>query len=160
MKKVTLLGVAGLAPVVAGLAWPTAGAAAAGAAAVTHTKGPGKTASLTDGHPLTLCTPYKNFNYDSKGLFSGYISYSKQCVTWQEGRLWKSQTGLTERVRFYSGGGALEDTRWLHGAISFSRHQTNFQSTPYTYAHEICQALVSNNNHNNVKYGPVCEFTS
>jgi hypothetical protein len=162
MKKVSLLGLVGVAPTAVGFAIPAPSAAAA----VTHSpRNAGKTVSLMHGKTqinskiLANC-PSTHFNYGSKGLFSGFITYSHQCVHSQEGLLYKGQTGLTERARFYSGGGYLERTTWLRGHISLYGHKTSFRSYPSLYAHEVCQALVASNNHTIVKYGPVCEFTS
>lgn len=62
---------------------------------------------------------------------------------------------LAERTRFYSGGGGLERTTWQAGNLGIQ--SVSWYSYPDMYAHKVYQALVANNNHNDVKYGPVCE---
>ena len=79
------------------------------------------------------------------------------CVKVQWLHLQSRRAGLTERVRYYSGGGALEHTAWVGGTLIFST--ASFLSNPSIYAHEVCQALVLNTNHNTVKFGPHCWTT-
>ncbi|HUA31241.1 MAG TPA: hypothetical protein VMC03_20330 [Streptosporangiaceae bacterium] len=65
------------------------------------------------------------------------------------------RTGLEERVRYYSGGGARIRSEVIGGGeygASISYH-----SFPNTYAHEVCQAVVPASNHNSTLWGPVCE---
>jgi hypothetical protein len=90
----------------------------------------------------------------TQGDLHGEIVYSGVCVLWQYLRLNHDQTKLTERTRYYSGGGALERTTWQTGRIG--DNSTSFSSFPNVYATEVCQALVANSNHNDVKYGPMC----
>ena len=89
------------------------------------------------------------------GHLKGQISYSHRCIGGQEAYLNKRQAGLTERVRFYSVHGTRVLQTWRPGTIeAFS---TYFVSFPNIYAYQVCQALVANSNHNDVKYGPACE---
>lgn len=157
MKKVRALGLVAVAPTAVGLAFP-----AANAAAVTHSPQNGsKTVSLQHGArapdvPLVTCGYGRVRDATSTGgHLREQISYSHRCIGGQEAYLNKRQAGLTERVRFYSYNGARETSRWRPGTIEVS--STYFVSFPNIYAYEVCQALVANTNHNDVKYGPVCE---
>jgi hypothetical protein len=76
--------------------------------------------------------------------------------TFQGGTLNHSQTGLTERVRFWTSGRMTKQVR-LGGLISGG--YTTFGSYPNYDAQEVCEALVANGT-STVKYGPVCEYTS
>jgi hypothetical protein len=159
MKKVRAVGLAGLAPMVVGFAFPPT--ANAMATASTHSPGNGaKTVSLRQGvraqSPLVTCGyGHAKDATSTHGYLEGQISYSHRCIAGQEAHLFKRQTGLTERTRFYSYNGAMEKTTWNGGTIeAFS---TYFVSFPEIYAYEVCQALVANSNHNDVKYGPVCQ---
>jgi hypothetical protein len=157
MKKVRYaIGAAGVAPAL-GLMIPAANAATT----VTHApKQATKTVSLAHGTiPLLTChATHSKHALSAHANLDGTIWWSGAlCVHEQQAFLYKHQTGLTERVRYYSGGGALEYTGWQAGHLGFT--STSFSSHPSIYAHEVCQALVLNTNHNTVKYGPVCETT-
>jgi hypothetical protein len=167
MKKVRyVMGVAGLAPAL-GLAIPAAHAAPTAAKAQGNNAG--KSVRLRAGRagladhdagPLVNCGSGHQHSAGSSGagkLF-GYITFSGLCVHSQHASLNKAQTGLTERFRLYSGGGRLERTTWQAGKISDG--ETYFQSKPNSYALNVCEALVANSNHNDVKYGPICMKTS
>ena len=156
MKKVRTLGVVGLAPAAIVATIPAANAA------IMPPRSPGnavKTVSLESGmRPLVNCgNRHNNSTVSADGHFRAIIEYSGVCVWGQAAKLFKRQTGLTERVRFYSGGGALERTTWQAGTISGS--QTIFSSLPNMNAHKVCQALVENSHRSVVKYGPLCETT-
>jgi hypothetical protein len=158
MKKVRAVGLVGLPATVMGLALPTANAAAA----VAHSPRNGaKTVSLTHGgqaqaSPLVACA-YGHLKdaTSTHGHLKGQISYSHRCIAGQGAYLNKRQTGLTERARFYSYGGTRVGQTWNAGDILTS--STYFLSFPNIYAYKVCQALVANSNHSDVKYGPVCE---
>jgi hypothetical protein len=157
MKKVRAIGLIGLAPAAAvGLALPAANATAA----ATHSAGNGaKKVSLWQGHqaqaPLVTCG-YGHFRYatSTHGYLTMEISYSHRCIAAQDAYLSRRQTGLTERIRYYSYYGTREAQYWRPGTIEVS--YTYFVSQPNIYAYQVCEALVANSNHNNVKYGPVC----
>jgi hypothetical protein len=157
MKKVRVLGLVGLAPVAVGVALPGANASAA----VTHSAKVGtKTVSLTHDEraesPLITCGYADVKDHTSThGYLTGQISYSHRCIGGQTARLGKRQTGLTERIRFYSKNGTRLHSNWTQGTIHTS--STYFLSFPNIQAFQVCQALVANSNHNVVKYGPVCE---
>ena len=159
MKKVRVAGLVGLAPTVMGLALP---AAAHATAAVAHSPRNGaKTVSLARGgqaqaSPLVACA-YGHLKdaTSTRGYLRGQISYSHRCIAGQVGYLDKRQTGLTERARFYSANGTRVGQTWHGGDILTS--STYFLSFPNIYAYKVCQALVANSNHSDVKYGPVCE---
>lgn len=155
MKKVRyLLGAVGAAPAL-GLLIPAANAAAP-AAQTTHGNA-GKTVSVDQGRtPRANCAANEtNTGQSADGWVTGLLYYSGNiCVYLQAAFLHKRQTGLTERTRYYSGGGKLERTTWQAGLLSGT--STIFSSKPDMYAHEVCMALVANNNHNDVKYGPEC----
>ncbi len=88
---------------------------------------------------------------------SAYIQKSEHCVTYQQYLLYKYQTGLTERVRFWSNGKIIRST-WQAGWASGTT--TLFSSSPDVFTPEmVCMALVDNNNHNKVEYGPLCVNT-
>lgn len=154
MKKVHYaLAAVGMAPAL-GLMTPAANAAAVPAHAPEGavTGKPVKTVRT----PLVTCGGQQR-NWASKGALQGIIYHSGDCVNLQLAELFRIQTGLTERVRYYSGGGFLETTNWLGGTIHKSEGLTSFRSTFNNYAEMVCEALVANSNHNDVKYGPVCE---
>lgn len=121
----------------------------------------GKIVSLQHSKtPLVNCgTRHIASDKSANGHLHGAINFSGLCVHSQWASLNKDQTGLTERTRFYSGNGKLERTTWQAGKIFSSIPLTRFVSVPNSYAHMVCQALVANGNHNDVKYGPVCETT-
>jgi hypothetical protein len=155
MKKVRYAAAAAVGMVPAlGLMVPAANAATV----VTHAPGNlGKTVSLRhQAIPMVNCNASHTKTADNNAdTFKGYIDYAGQCIRQQGADLTHSQKGLTERTRFYSGGGRLEHTTWQAGHIF--RGFTSWYSLPQIYAHEVCEALVANSNHNDVKYGPVCE---
>jgi hypothetical protein len=149
------LGAAGVMPAL-GLLAPAANATAA----VTHSPRSGtKTVSLLNtNEPLVNCG-HNHAKHASNGPLAAGIGYSGTvCVHSQWAELDKFQTGLTERVRIYSGGGFLVRTAWQAGK-DIDNQFTLFSSIPNSYAHKVCEALVANGNHNDVKYGPVCETT-
>jgi hypothetical protein len=90
-------------------------------------------------------------------LYGGWNAAGSGCVAFQLARLDKRQTGLAERIRFRSLNGSLKLQKFIAGTISGSA--TYWNSYPNYYAHQVCEALVANGNHNNVVYGPVCEST-
>jgi hypothetical protein len=155
MKKVRyVIGVIGVTPAL-GLAIPAVNAQAY----VAHPK-PGKTVSLALRHaaaPLVTCkSSHSKIALSMHANLSTNITWSgTQCVHEQGAFLYKHQTGLTERIRFYSGGGRMEHSYFIGGHVGFT--STSWRSSPNVYAHEVCQALVANSNHNDVKYGPLCE---
>lgn len=160
MKKVRVFGVIGLAPTAVGLAFPTANAMAA---TIHSPKNADKTVSIERARtPLITCASHHSKSAASvkNGIeFVGNIIYSGQCVHVQTAvlRLKHLQTGLAERVRYYSGGGARIRQTYVGGGESGASIQ--YFSYPNTYAHQVCEAIVPNNNHNDVKYGPLCETT-
>jgi hypothetical protein len=156
MKKVRYaLGAAGMVPAL-GLLTPAANATVA----ATHSPRDGaKTVSLHHTNtPLVSCG-HNHTKHARAGALDGGIGYSGTlCVHSEWAELSKFQTGLTERVRFYSGGGYKELTTWQAGH-DIDNQFTFFSSVPNVYAHMVCEALVANGNHNDVKYGPICETT-
>jgi hypothetical protein len=156
MKRVRyMIGAAGVVPVL-GLVTP---AAYATVRAPYAPKDSGKSVSLHQGaRPLLTCGHnHIVFASTSNNLLFGQIGYSGQtCIHSQWAQLNKRQSGLTERVRYYSGGGAMEATYWRGGHFTTSQ-TTFFSSVQNIDGREACQALVANSNHNDVKYGPVCE---
>jgi hypothetical protein len=119
-----------------------------------HFPQPGKSVAL--GHrdsPLVTCG-VNNLKQNGNGTFSLVVEYSGFCVHRQSAILFKRQTGLTERVRYYSGGGYLEFTEYLGGHLGSA--STAWHSSPNTTAAQVCAAVVPNSNHDKVKYGPVC----
>jgi hypothetical protein len=158
MKKVHVVGMVGLASTALGLAAP---AAHADTTAPATPRAGDKTVSLP--RPVRdLAGPLVGCGYNhvkdatgTSGHLKGQISYSHRCIAGQEAYLNKRQAGLTERVRFYSVNGTRVLQTWRPGTIeAFS---TYFISFPSVYAYKVCQALVANSNHNDVKYGPTCE---
>jgi hypothetical protein len=158
MKKVRYaIGAVGIAPALGLMMAPAANAATAATAAPHTAKNAGKTVSLELGRTLLLnCNGVHAATNFNNGM-SGAIRYSGSCVRSQEAQIHHSQKGLTERVRFYSIHGTRVRETWQAGNIF--RGFTSFHSVPNTRAHEVCEALVANSNHANVKYGPACEFT-
>ncbi|HEY5360641.1 MAG TPA: hypothetical protein VIJ82_23665 [Streptosporangiaceae bacterium] len=128
MKKVRYAAAAAVGMVPAlGLMVPAANAATV----VTHAPGsPGKTVSL---------------RHRAIRWSTAMPLIQNRQTTMQGADLTHSQKGLTERTRFYSGGGRLEHTTWQAGHIF--RGFTSWYSLPNIYAHEVCQALVANSNH-------------
>jgi hypothetical protein len=157
MKKVRVLGLVGLAPVAVGVALPGANASAA----VTHSSKVGtKTVSLIKDEraesPLASCN-YGRVQYatSTHAHLSAHISYSHRCIRLQRAILDRDQTGLTERTRYYSGGGTRELQTYTGGDLLAG--ETSWTTAPEIFAYQVCQALVLNTNHNSVKYGPICE---
>lgn len=154
MKKVRYaIGAVGIAPALGLMMAPAANAATA----APHTaKDAGKTVSLELGRtPLLNCSG-AHYASDFNNGMSGAIRFTGSCVRSQEAQIHHSQKGLTERVRFYSIHGTRVRETWQAGNIF--RGFTSWHSVPNTRAHEVCEALVANSNHANVKYGPACEF--
>jgi hypothetical protein len=121
-------------------------------------KNPSKSVSLKhDKTPLINCGHNHAETVSSDGgLFQAHIGYSGTCIHSQWALLNRKQAGLIERVRFYSVDGAVVATNWQTAKFISSR-ETFFSSIPNVTAHEACEALVAKSNHNDVKYGPVCE---
>jgi hypothetical protein len=157
MKKVRALGLVGLAPTAIGFAFPAANAMAT----ATHSPRNGaKTVSLWQREraqaPLVNCGyGHANDATSTHGYLRGQISYSHRCIAAQEAYLNRRQAGLTERIRYYSYNGTRVHSAWRPGTIE--NFSTYFLSFGNIYAYLVCEALVANSNHNNVKYGPVCE---
>jgi hypothetical protein len=151
MKKVRMLGLAGFVPAAMILTVPATPAVAR------STPNAAKTVSHVHAvSPLINCgNLHHKSEVSASKPFRTLIEYSGVCVWGQVAKLFKRQTGLTERTRFYSGGGTLERTTWQAGNESGS--QTIFSSLPNMNAREVCQALVLNAHHSIVKYGPLCE---
>jgi hypothetical protein len=159
MKKVRAIGLVGLAPAMVGVAGPAANAAAL----ATHSSpgGSAKTVSLLRGAPAPA-SPLVNCGYGREQYatsththFTAHISYSHRCIFEVQGILSKVQTGLTERIRYYSYNGTRVLQKYIGGNIV--NGITSWTSFPEVYAYQVCEALVANGNHNDVKYGPVCE---
>lgn len=157
-KTVRTLGVLGIAPTA--LAFATANAQATLAAKPATT---GKSVQATHKAPQVNCGN-KHSAYDatvkSNELFSATIYYSGQCVYLIDAWLHLKQfrTGLVMRTRFWSGGGGLERSQFVGGGEYGASIEYNF--VPDTYAHQVCEAIVPNNNHGDVLWGPICEYTS
>jgi hypothetical protein len=150
MKKVRLA-IGAAMPAIGMLAIPTAGAHAA-----TGTNRPvphhaARTAARPDACGVANSVSQTN------GQLTGFIDFDGNCVHLQTATLHRNQTGLTERVRFWTSG---KMTKQVFRAGNASGNSTLFGSSPNYYAQEVCQALVANGNHNSVKYGPTCEYTS
>lgn len=94
--------------------------------------------------------------FSANGDFHGYIAFEGNCVNFQDGTLFGSHTGLTERVRFWNGSTLLKQVK-NPGYIS--KGYTFFASYPNYHAEEVCQVLVANGT-STVKYGATCEYTS
>lgn len=118
-----------------------------------HLMGHGKTPGT-----LVDCPLFSNRTAHSTHLhLVGSIIFSDSCVAIQQAFLDKRQTGLTERVRFYDKDG--ERTLQRFNAGFFDGKKTVWNSTPETYAANVCQAIVYNGT-SNIAYGPVCERTN
>ena len=152
MKTVRLaVGMVGM-PAAVGLIIPAAQAATDASHAP---RNPGKSVSLEVRNvPLVTCG-VSNLRGAAKGIFSALIQFDGYCVHRQSAILYKRQTGLTERIRYYSGGGYKEFSRFIGGKLGVQ--STVWASSPNTTAAKVCEAIVANTNHNDVKYGPVCE---
>ncbi len=113
---------------------------------------------LRHAKPAATCgLAHSALGISPRGEFAGGIGYDGNCVRFQTGDLTHDQTGLTERVRYWTSG-KMTRQDFLGGHISGG--STLWASYPNYYATEVCQALVANGNHNDVLYGPVCEYTS
>lgn len=155
MKKVRYVVVAaGIAPAI-GLMMPAANAVT-GPAHGKKDASTGGSAKTVSQAPLVTCGS-KQITGGYSSPLQGFIYHSGQCINTQVAELFKIQTGLTERVRYYSGGGYREDQFFLGGTLHKSEGLTSWKSAFQNYAHQVCEALVANSNHNDVKYGPVCE---
>ena len=152
MKKVRFaVGAIGI-PAAIGLVIPAAQAETNGS----HSpRNAGKSVSLgIRGDPLVTCG-VSNVRSTAKGGLYGFIQFQGYCVHRQSAIFFKRQTGLTERIRYYSGGGYKEFSRFIGGHLGSA--STAWWSSPNTTAAKVCEAIVLNSNHNDVKYGPVCE---
>jgi hypothetical protein len=163
MKKVRLaLGAAGVAPAVLGLMMaPTAAADTVSRQVPRAPTSSGVSPNTAHHCPASVGTHSRKA---TSGPLTGTLHYAGDCVTRVKATLAFTQQGLVERVRFWSVNGGLNTTKWVPGC-TIAPHcspvgDTNFNSTPQIYAHQVCEAIVLSGNHNNVVYGPVCEFTS
>jgi hypothetical protein len=126
-------------------------------AAVTEEKTPAGADVPRTVHPDAACPVANSADQFSPNLhFYGYINFDGACVNWQGAVLTHEQTGLTERVRFYTNGKLTRTTR-LSGLLHSG--DTLFGSYPNYNATMVCQALVANGT-STVKYGQECEYTS
>jgi hypothetical protein len=108
-------------------------------------------------NPAAACTATNHVEqFSANGDFHGYIAFDGNCVNFQDGTLFGSHTGLTERVRFWNGSTLLKQVK---NAGYISKGYTFFASYPNYHAEEVCQALVANGT-STVKYGATCEYTS
>lgn len=153
MKKVRLA--VGSAMAAAGLLTvPVAAAHAAGTEGKTAGTGHDILGSL---HPNAACGVANSTDAFSPNLhFYGYIAFDGGCVHYQGAVLTHEQTGLTERVRFYTSGRL---TKTYRNAGLIKSGDTLFASYPNYTATMVCQALVANGT-STVKYGQECEYTS
>lgn len=138
MKKVRMVGM------VAGVALPAA-AALAGAgpahAAVAHNNA--RTTTARAQIPAVTCRSTVLFSSTSPfGEWTGYVWGLGGCAAKQEGVLWRSQRGVTERVRYRNSGNALLYQARLGGTISGGA--TWFWSNHNLYAYIAWQAAVEN----------------
>ena len=154
MKKVRLA---------VGSAMAAAGLLAVPAATAHATETGGKTAAGNGHdvpgmlHPNAACGVENSTDAFSPNLhFYAYIAFAGECVHYQGAVLTHEQTGLTERVRFYTSG-RLTKTYRNSGLIKSG--DTLFASYPNYTATMVCQALVANGT-STVKYGQECEYTS
>ena len=109
--------------------------------------------------PAANCGTTKGITATGNGLHAS-VRYAGTCLGTQEAWIDRAQTGLTERLRIYNTHNSLVFTGWLHGRIFTSSNNsiTAFASSPNTpNVKKVCEALVANSNHNDVKYGQVCE---
>jgi hypothetical protein len=164
MKKVRLaLGAAGVAPAALGLMMaPTVNAATVSRQVPQAPTSSGVSPGTAHHCPATAGTHARNA---TSGPLTGTLHYAGDCVTRVKAVLDFPQRGLVERVRFRSVNGGLNTTKWVKGCIGGYDYcspsgDTIFSSSPQIYAHQVCEAITLSANHNNVVYGPVCEFTS
>lgn len=155
MKKVHLV-----VGVTAGIAGMLGIPAAAAATTPTPSKSRGTLSIRVPGQPKAAAADCpvdaQTSALSTHRVLLGGIGFGGACVAWQGATLDRGQTGLTERVRFYTSGRLTRTTR-LAGLDS--NGHTYFGSYPRYDATEVCQALVANGT-SDVKYGPVCEYTS
>jgi hypothetical protein len=162
MKKVRLaLGAAGVAPAALGLMMAPTAAAVSRQVPQASTSS-GVSPGIAHHCPASIGTHSRKA---TSGPLTGTLHYAGDCVTRVKATLAFSQQGLVERVRFRSVNGGLNTTKWVPGCTGLNpwcgaAHETVFNSTPQIYAHQVCEAITLSANHNNVVYGPVCEFTS
>jgi len=165
MKKVRLaLGAAGVAPAALGLMMaPTTNAATVSRQVPQAPTSSGVSPGIAHHCPASIGTHSRKA---TSGPLTGTLHYAGDCVTRVKATLAFSQQGLVERVRFRSVNGGLNATKWVPGCVygnpwcGVPPGETVFNSAPQIYAHQVCEAIVLSGNHNNVVYGPVCEFTS
>ena len=165
MKKVRLaLGAAGVAPAALGLMMaPTVNAATVSRQVPQASTASGVSPGIAHHCPVETGTHSRKA---TSGPLTGTLHYAGDCVTRVKATLGIAQQGLVERVRFRSVNGGLNTTKWVSGCTfpnpfcGASTGETVFNSTPQIYAHQVCEAITLSANHNNVVYGPVCEFTS
>lgn len=154
MKKVHMI--VGAAATIVG----TLGIPAAAAAAATTSSGPKRTASFRFPGavvPAATCPiDASHTALSTRGEMLGGIGFAGECVAFQGVTLNHEQTGLTERVRYYTSGRLTRTVRLaglISGGYTFWGNYPNYTAT------EVCQALVANGT-STVKYGTVCEYTS
>jgi len=141
-------------------ALPTLGMAVAPAAA--HAATPAAHMGYRAAVP-TACSGGTREAFSTKGTetFTGHISWAGcSYISSQLAHLPGHVAGLTERVRYRNAAGTLLHQSWLGGFFinsGFGFGGTEWTNHPNRNAHQVCQALVANSNHNNVRWGPVCE---
>jgi hypothetical protein len=150
-----MVGAAGLAPMAFGM-MPAAADAMHASAIAGHTSGKprGKTVQLAHRSAPNLECFTNNPEYGFGNGLDGFTSYNGSCVGFQSAWISHLQSGLTERVRFWKNHNIIV-SKWDGGFFSGSK--TRFLSSPYEHVSEVCEALVANGNHADVKYGPACE---
>ncbi len=161
MKKVRYaIGAIGAVPALGLVMTPAAHAAPAHAQAAQPARDAAKRVSLTQTGatggvtPAITCGTANTATATANGLHA-LDKYTGTCVHWQQAWISHSQTGLTEHVQFYSRYGTRIYQAWRNGTIFVT---TSFWSTAnIAGATRVCQTLVANANHADVKYGPVCE---
>lgn len=146
MKKVYYaLGAIGAAPVLG--AYPAANAVAATA----HVSG-----KAVQKAPAFTCGASREASNTRSSHYHAAVYYSgMNCIHFQSFWILGRRTGLTERIRYYSGKGALLHSDYIGGTLGSA--YTNWGSYPNFNATKTCQAIVPNSNHNKVLYGPLCE---
>jgi hypothetical protein len=166
VKKVRLaVGVLGLTPAL-GMIMPAANAATTSARpalaqGATRTM-PLWTNCTPAGHSTTATASNSYVTWTGSGVpYYGQIKYANGgCVTKQYFHITSRRTGLTERVRFRSINNGIIRSTFQAGRIqSMGGYSTFFTSYPRVAAHLVCEALVANNNHNDVETAAVCQTT-
>jgi hypothetical protein len=132
MKKVRM---------VAGVALPAA-AALAGAVPAQAAVAQGNAPPAPAVAAVTCPTTYLNSDTSVQGWWTGYVWGANRCAGYQEGVLWRQQTGLTERVRYRNSVNDLLYQARLGGTISAGA--TWFWSNHNLVAYICWQALVKN----------------